>query len=143
MKVERVTAVEVRPLRHIVLRPHQPIEECTYEADDEPNTGHYVAYRGDERVGAASIFQQSDVGEDPAAWRIRGMVSLEEVRGEGYGGALLEACLRHAAEHGGNRVWCNGRTTVTGFYEHFGFVIKGDEFEIPGLGPHVVMERAV
>ncbi|MEE8526261.1 MAG: GNAT family N-acetyltransferase [Thermoanaerobaculia bacterium] len=141
MKIQRITAAEARPLRHRVLRPHQPLDACVYPDDDHPDSGHFGVLLDDELVGAASIYQQSDAGDDPAAWRIRGMVNLEEVRGRGYGGALLEACLRHAADHGGRRVWCNGRSTVAGFYERFGFSVKGEEFDIPGLGPHLVMEK--
>ena len=30
--------------------------------------------------------------------------------------------------------WCNGRTTVWGFYSRFGFEKEGEEFDLPGLG---------
>jgi hypothetical protein len=35
-------------------------------------------------------------------------------------------------------VWCNGRTSATGFYEHFGFTAVGEEFTIEPSGPHYV-----
>ena len=141
MDVRQITAEETRPVRHAILRPSQPLSQCVYPLDAETRTGHFGAFREGELVGVASIFQQAEEGEDSTAWRIRGMATLEEVRGDGFGGALLEACLRHAAGLGGRKVWCNGRTMVVGFYGRHGFAVRGEEFDLPGLGPHVVMER--
>ncbi len=139
--VRAITAAETRPLRHAILRPSQPPDECVYRLDDEPASGHFGAFEDGELIAVASIYRQSDTEGDPLAWRIRGMATREEHRGRGHGGALLAACLRHAGERGGKRVWCNGRSTVLGFYSRFGFVVRGEEFEISGLGPHFVMER--
>ncbi len=141
MKIRKIDAAQARPLRHRVLRSHQPIEATVYPEDDDPRSGHFGAFVDGEAVGAGSIYNQSDDGDDPADWRIRGMVTLEEVRGLGYGGALLAACLDHAAAHGGRRVWCNSNVRAVGFYTRYGFVPKGEEFDLPGLGPHQVMEK--
>ena len=143
MDVRRITAEETRALRHSVLRPDQPLAACAYPLDSEPQTGHFGAFRDGRLVGVASIFQEAEEGGDPSAWRIRGMATLGEVRGAGFGGALLEACLRHATAHAGSRVWCNGRTTVAGFYERYGFSIRGEEFDLPGLGPHFLLVHAL
>ena len=37
--------------------------------------------------------------------------------------------------------WCNARTSAAGYYEKIGFVIASDEFELPDIGPHVLMVR--
>ncbi len=132
--VRAITAAETRPLRHAILRPSQPPEDCVYRLDDEPASGHFGVFADGQLVGIASIYRQSDTEGDPLAWRIRGMATREKYRGRGHGGALLAACLRHARERGGRRVRCNGRSTVLGFYSRFGFVVRGEEFEIPGLG---------
>jgi predicted GNAT family N-acyltransferase len=71
------------------------------------------------------------------------MATLPSQRGRGLGAELLASCLTHAREHGGRRVWCNARTPVLGFYERFGFAADGEEFDIPDLGPHVVMSVRV
>lgn len=139
--VRTINAAQARPLRQAVLRPHQTPEDCVYEGDEDPESAHFGALVAGNLVGIASIYRQREDGQpDPFAWRLRGMATLESVRGQGYGAALLKACERHARRAGGMRLWCNARTTVAGFYGGFGFQQKGEEFDLPGLGPHLVME---
>src|SRR4051812_30354794 len=38
MSIERLDAAGVRPLRHVVLGPHQRAEELVYPGDDDPRT---------------------------------------------------------------------------------------------------------
>lgn len=139
--IESVSAGAVRPLRRSVLRPNQPPEALVYPADDARSTLHAAA-TADERgiVGIATISCEPHPDDPrPGDWRIRGMATEPDARGHGIGGALLRACLDHARENGGGRVWCNARTTAAGFYTRAGFAVDGGEFELPGLGPHVVM----
>jgi predicted NBD/HSP70 family sugar kinase/predicted GNAT family N-acyltransferase len=138
--VRTITASQARSLRQAVLRPNQPPEACVYDGDEDPQSAHFGAVAEQELVGIVSIYQQREDGQrDPFAWRLRGMATLETVRGQGFGVALLEACMQHARSQGGMRLWCNARTTVAGFYGGFGFEVQGKEFDLPGLGPHVVM----
>ena len=69
------------------------------------------------------------------------MATEPDVRGAGFGAALVAACIEHAAASGGGEVWCNARMGAVGFYRRAGFDVVGDEFEIPAIGPHVVMVR--
>jgi GNAT superfamily N-acetyltransferase len=148
-RVARVGAEVVRPLRQRVLRPHQTVAEQVYAGDDDPRAAHFAAYAdeddGDgEPVGIASITPEPHPGDGgPGDFRVRGMATdPERGRGTGAGGALLLACLDHARAHGGTRVWCNARTPARGFYERCGFAVEGEEFELPGIGPHYVMSVA-
>jgi hypothetical protein len=34
------------------------------------------------------------------------------------------------------RIWCDGRTPATSFYERLGFSAVGEEFVTPATGPH-------
>lgn len=139
-----IPAAETRPLRQRVLRPHQPPEALVYPGDDAAETLHLGAYIGGEQVGVASLFCEAPPGEDePDSWRLRGMAVTPGAQGGGHGRALLEACLAHAKAQGGARVWCNARTTASGFYLRLGFVVVGDAFELPGIGPHHLMSRAL
>jgi ribosomal protein S18 acetylase RimI-like enzyme len=70
---------------------------------------------------------------------VRGRTTTPGARGTGVGAALLGACVEHARAHGGRRVWCNARTPARGFYERAGFAAEGEEFELPGIGPHYLM----
>ncbi len=143
--VRRVTAAQIRPLRHAVLRPNHPESSAVFPGDDEPTTAHLGAYRDGHLVGIASLYAEARRGAPQAggAWRLRGMATAPDVRGQGVGRALVEACVRQVAEWGGGELWCNARTPAVGFYEGAGFEVVSSEFDIPGVGPHVVMRRLV
>ena len=142
--VRPVEAEQTRVLRQQILRPHQQKYELVYPGDDAPDSLHLGAFEEDELVGVASVMRESRSGEeDPGAWRIRGMATIPEVRGHGHGGALLERCLVHVAEHGGTLAWCTVRVTAMAFYRHFGFEAQGEPFEVPVIGTHYVMTRLI
>ena len=139
--IRRVTADDVRPLRHSVLRPGQAFEETVYPGDDAGL--HLGAFEGDRLVGIASLYQEDRVGGRAGGWRLRGMATDAGVRGAGYGAALLAGCVDHVAGAGGTELWCNARMVAVGFYRRAGFEVVGEEFDVPGIGAHVVMNRPV
>jgi ribosomal protein S18 acetylase RimI-like enzyme len=139
--VRPITTGDTLALRHLVLRPDKPAEALVYPGDDAPGTLH-VAARDDAGaiVGIATVSEEPHPRDPrPGDWRIRGMATAPEIRGRGIGAELLRACVDHARERGGTRVWCNARTPAIGLYERAGFVVESEEFEIAGIGPHVVM----
>ena len=76
-----------------------------------------------------------------SAYRFRGMAAAPEVRGQGFGHAVLEAGLAELRRRGVHVVWCNGRTPATPFYERQGFTRVGEEFVLEPAGPHYVFVR--
>jgi L-alanine-DL-glutamate epimerase-like enolase superfamily enzyme/predicted GNAT family N-acyltransferase len=145
-RVRPVLAADVWPVRHQVLRPGQPAELCSYPEDDRPGSRHFAALHEGRMVGAASVYHEDPPAEfavpglkQDRGWRLRGMATVDEVRGTGAGGALLRTALTHAVLAGAQGVWCNARTSVAGFYYRHGFHTVGDEFEMPGIGPHCFM----
>jgi len=143
LEVRAISAAATRPLRHALLRPNQPPEQLVYRGDDLPDTLHAGAFRNGELVGIASVARLPCPSADfPAPWQLRGMATRPEVRGLGYGRALVMACLRHVAAHGGLTLWCNGRTTAAGFYTALGFTALGEEF-VTETGPHYIFFRPV
>jgi hypothetical protein len=46
----------------------------------------------------------------------------------------------HARAHGADRVWCNARIAARTLYERAGFQATSEEFNVPEIGPHYVME---
>jgi GNAT superfamily N-acetyltransferase len=133
-----------RRLRHQLLRPGRPADELVFPGDDEPDSLHLGAFEEERLVGIATVIREPPPGEGgDRAWRVRGMATLPEVRGRGYGGLLLERCVEHAVNHGGAVLWCNARAGAVGFYRRFGFVTQGDVFDIPDLGDHYLMSRTL
>ncbi|MEL7485119.1 MAG: GNAT family N-acetyltransferase, partial [Planctomycetota bacterium] len=75
--------------------------------------------------------------------RIRGMATLPEHRGLGYGRSLIERGLAEIAAGKGDVAWCNARTTASEYYQRVGFSVASEVFELPDIGPHVVMARII
>jgi GNAT superfamily N-acetyltransferase len=98
----------------------------------------YLEPRPADTPGGAERAGDHDAG---TAWRLRGMATDPSLRRQGAGARALDACERHAREHGGTLLWCNARTEAVAFYEANGWEILGDEFDIPTVGPHFVMEK--
>jgi GNAT superfamily N-acetyltransferase len=134
--VRAVSLAQTRQLRQAVLRPHKTLEQL---AAHEPADAFAVgAYAGDELIAVGFVAPDGEVG----AWRIRGMATTPQARGRGAGTLVLEALLRHATTHGARRIWCNARTPARSLYERAGLRVASEVFEIPDIGPHVVMELA-
>jgi ribosomal protein S18 acetylase RimI-like enzyme len=123
-----------RALRQAVLRPHQTVAEM---AANEPRDVFAVgAFRDGELVAVGLI----GLDGGSSAWRVRGMATAPDARGQGAGAAVLDALLTHARQSGGERVWCNARTPAISLYARAGFAVVSEEFTLPQIGPHVVME---
>jgi GNAT superfamily N-acetyltransferase len=135
--VLQIPVEQTRTLRQSVLRPHESLEQL---AADEPADVYAVGVSSDGAVVAVGFVAPDG---PPGSWRVRAMATAAEARGSGFGSAVLEALVCHVREHGGMRVWCNARTPARAFYERAGFHTTSDEFEIPLIGPHFVMERSL
>jgi len=140
IQVRPITAAETLPLRMSVLRPNRPVDVARFPEDDAPTTRHFGAFRDGQLVGIASLLR-AEMPERPGmpAIQLRGMATAPEVRGQGFGRALILACLAFAREHGRPLLWCNARTGAVGFYRKLGFEIVGTEFIVPDVGPHFRM----
>jgi GNAT superfamily N-acetyltransferase len=133
--VREISLEQTRVLRQAVLRPHEAVAEL---AAHEPADGFAVgAFDRDALIAVGFIAADGEAG----AWRVRGMATAPHARGQGAGAAVLQALLRHASAAGASRVWCNARLPARAFYERAGFRVVSEEFEIPQIGAHVVMER--
>jgi ribosomal protein S18 acetylase RimI-like enzyme len=71
------------------------------------------------------------------------MATRPDARRQGFGGLVLEALVRHVAAHGGGLVWCNARVPAQHLYTRAGFVTRGTVFDIPDIGPHIIMWKTV
>lgn len=143
LEVRSISAAETRPLRQRVLRPHQSPEALVYDGDDAPDTLHVGGFLPDGRlVAVASVYRESRPEDGVRrGFRLRGMAVEPSEQGRGHGARLVEACGEHARSLGGRELWCNARTSASGFYTRQGFDTEGPPFEIEGIGPHFVMRQ--
>ena len=129
-------------LRHIVLRPHQAIEDSKYDNDHEDDAFHVGAFHQGLLISVASFV----VDKNPdfpieRQYRLRQMATLEEFRKLGAGRAIVNHAEKLIKERGVDFLWCKGRTTVQGYYNSLGFKEFGEVFEYPPIGPHIVMYK--
>lgn len=138
MRTALATVEEIFQLRWSVLRPGLPRATAIYPMDALGDTFHIAGYDSDDRVvGCVTFFPDPwEAAPDATAYRFSGMATAADVRGRGYGAAVLAAGIAEATRRGADIVWCNGRSPARGFYERAGFTAVGDEFTVPISGPH-------
>lgn len=133
--IRPIPVEQTRALRQRVLRPHQSLEElATHEPPDSYAIG---AFEGGELVSVGFVAREGE----PGSWRVRGMATATHARGRGAGGAVLAALVQHATQNGATRLWCSARLRSRSLYERAGFAVASEEFDLPEIGPHLVMER--
>lgn len=142
MRLTRIPARATWPLRQLVLRPGLPLEACAFPHDEDEGTFHLGAWADDALVGIASVYAEA-CAQLPAArpFRLRGMAVHPDRRGLGLGAVLVAEALSGVKAAGGDLLWCNARTSASGFYVRLGFAVVGEAFELPGIGPHHLMHR--
>jgi GNAT superfamily N-acetyltransferase len=132
--VAPVTLEQTRPLRRAVLRPHQTLEQVA--AGEGEGAFAVGAFAAGELVAVGFVLPEGEPGD----WRIRGMATEPAARGRGAGAAVLAALIAHASAAGARRIWCHGRSPARSLYERAGMRAISEEFELPEIGPHFVME---
>ncbi len=136
---------EVRPVQQAVLRPAGPL------AGDRPHPPdwlHFAAEIDGEVVGACSVGPSDWTDLDVCAlptptWQLSSMSVLPAHRG-GVGAQLLVAAVSGADAAGANCLWANARVAALNLYLRGGWMIVGEPWDKPGVGPHryVVLRRA-
>ena len=142
VEVVRVTVAVGRALRMSVLRPHESGDGPMYPLEEDPATAHFAALSGEEVLAVGSVMADGHPRDPaPGDWRVRGMATVPECRGQGLGARVLAALESHAGEEGCRRLWCNARIGARSFYERAGWLVEGGEYEIPGIGMHLMMSK--
>jgi L-Ala-D/L-Glu epimerase len=144
--IEQVTPEQTRPLRRALLKQNSTLDDLAQSDGSYPTAGYYAAIGQQRRVLAvASARPEAPPWPHGAAhpWRIRGVVTVEDVRQRGIGSAVIRAVLQHIRRNGGDLAWLNGRTPARSFYENLGFAQHGREWDDPESGPHLTMVRSL
>jgi predicted GNAT family N-acyltransferase len=130
----------LHPLRLRVLRPGQPPSSVDHDYDYLPDSLHVGARDAAGVIVACATLYPEPTPDGRTGWRLRAMATAPEVRGKGYGASTLRLGMQLARERGATLLWCNARSGAVWFYERLGFTKTSEEFEIPPIGPHFVME---
>lgn len=144
MRVQFIRTADTYPLRLKVLRPGGVLEDTHFANDRLEGSFHLGVFKDDRCISIGSFYPEPH--KELLGWkqyRLRGMATDPEYQGKGAGKKLMLFALDHLKAQKADRLWCNARLIALPFYERFGFEVKGDEFDIPGIGPHFLMHRKV
>lgn len=145
MDVRQARVEDIIALRTQILRPtFEAGQLATYPADDDPDTRHFGIFDGHRNVACATVQHESApwAPEQPGL-RLRGMAVDPTYHRQGLGQRILSFTMTEVALTFSfvELFWCNAREVAYPFYEHMGFEYWGEPFELPEIGPHMVMWR--
>ena len=115
-------------------------QNCVYlDSDDlDKEAQHLMAYEDDQLIGYARITKPGSRFKEFSIGRV---VTNQERRGTGLGKELTRKALSIIEEANGNvPVRISAQSYLKDFYEKFGFVALGEEYDEDGL-PHIEMLR--
>jgi len=144
--IKQISAQATYLVRQPILRPEGTVEDCIFQGDDDKLTAHFGAYKNDELVGIISIYDvhaKNKPMDKKRGFQIRGMATLDAVRGEGLGALLLERAEQFAMDNGADYIWANARTGALGFYEKASYKLHSEEFMVEGVGLHYVIIKVI
>lgn len=143
MEIKRLTAVETYPVRHPVLRPGRPIEDCFFMLDDHPSSLHLGLELGGSIVSVISALPiQCSFFPKDKAMRLRGIATLDQFQKQGYGSKLIQFIENELKEQKIELLWLNARIESSAFYSKLGYEPIGDFFNIDRIGIHQMFYKS-
>ena len=144
MEIRQIDSKDTYKIRQKILRPDGEINECKFDGDDKEVTFHLGAFIDENLCSVASFYLDThpDI-KDEYQFRLRGMATLEDFQSQGLSRALLKTAFPLIKKNHINTLWCNARKSAIGFYEKVGFETISAEFDIPKVGPHVLMKKNI
>lgn len=142
IEIRKITPEMTYDIRHNVLRPHQAIEDCKYETDNEEGAFHVGAFNQGMLISVVSFCLEKHP-DFPVEnqYRLRAMATLEDFRNLGAGRLLVNFAEDVIKQQVVFFLWCKGRTTVQEYYYKLGFKMHGEVFDYPPIGPHIIMYK--
>tara|TARA_B100000674_G_scaffold16828_1_gene11994 strand:+ start:1143 stop:1577 length:435 start_codon:yes stop_codon:yes gene_type:complete len=144
MLIKEVKASNIRRTRHRNLRQGKPYSTTSYKRDDESTTFHLACLLNNEPISCATFYpENNNFFSKEKAYRLRGMATDLEYRKKGIGKKIMLQAFEKIKKKKGTLLWCNARLVAVDFYKKLGLQIKGEEFDIPDIGPHYLMYKKI
>lgn len=142
IRIERIELERTYPLRKEILRKGMTLSH-KMPGDEDKESLHIGLFFHEELACIGSFMKNKKEEFSGLQYQLRGMATSEKVQGMGFGKLLMKEAERMLYKDGVEVIWCNARTRATGFYVKLGYKIVGEEFEVPEVGPHVVMFKRI
>ena len=127
--------IQMVELRKKVLRQPLGLTFSEEELDCEKSEILIAAYDEEEILGCCMLCKM-----DNETLRLRQMAVNDTIQGKGIGASIMSFAENIARDKGYKKIMMHARDTAIGFYEKFGYKVKGNEFSEVNL-PHHVMEK--
>ena len=124
-------------LRHQILR--EPLGLCfsKEELEKEKDNIHIASFDDDEMLGCCML-----TPVDSNTLQLRQMAVPDKLQGKGVGASIMSFAENLARDKGYKKMIMHARDTAIGFYEKFGYKVKGGSFYEVNL-PHHIMEKTL
>jgi len=140
--VKRITAQQTYNIRKEVLRKGINLPS-QFTDDFDKDTFHLGVYEKDLLVGISSFMKTSNPDFGLEQYQLRGMATLTDVRGKGYGKLMLNEAFLILRDKQIPVLWCNAREIAVNFYEEMEFLKIGKLFLLPEIGMHYKMYKKI
>ncbi|MEJ7627339.1 MAG: GNAT family N-acetyltransferase [Ferruginibacter sp.] len=122
-------------LRRMILRQPLGLDFTDSELQNEKNNIHIASFDDDEMLGCCMLTPIDD-----ATLQLRQMAVPDKLQGKGIGASIMSFAENIARDKGYKKMIMHARDTAIGFYEKFGYKLKGNSFSEVNL-PHHIMEK--
>lgn len=122
-------------LRQQILRQPLGLSFSMEELEKEKNDLLIAAFDDDDMLGCCML---TKINNDTL--RLRQMAVQNNLQGKGIGASIMSFIENLSRDKGYKFLMMHARNTAIGFYEKFGYKVKGEEFIEVGV-PHHVMEK--
>lgn len=144
MIVKRIHLKDTFKIRKAVLGIDGVEESYHFDGDNDQDTFHLGAFVESNLVSVASFYFKPNPNFNiDNQFQLQGMATLESHRKQGLSRELLNVAFPIIKQNFCNLVWCNARISARAFYEKLGFEAFGNEFEVEGIGTHILMSREI
>ena len=122
-------------LRNQILRQPLGLSFTKEELDKEKDNILIAAFDEDKILGCCMLTKI-----DEHTLQLRQMAVNKNLQGKGIGASIMFFAENLSRDRGFKKLIMHARDTAVGFYEKFGFKVKGSEFLELNI-PHFVMEK--
>ena len=135
IEIRKIQPEETYAIRLEVLRNGMDLP-VQFSGDEDIKTFHLGIFEDHKLKGICSFMETVNALFETPQFQLRGMATLFEDRGKGFGRLLLLKGIEILKDKGVKTLWCNARVNAVDFYIKLGFLQNGTSFNIPQVGAH-------
>jgi predicted GNAT family N-acyltransferase len=125
LEIKQIQPSETWEIRHRVMWAGKSFDDIKLPNDDAGL--HFGLFRDGILLSVVSLFIEDNIAQ------FRKFATEIEEQGKGYGAKLLEHLIQECNQKNVKTLWCNARTSASGFYEKFGLKVVSDAWVKDGI----------